>query len=67
MSLPFLRNKLGKKYFPCKFWRGGGLFAHFLNGNLCRAAVHPLSKDLQDVKFGICIRDVLGIIYRKIH
>lgn len=41
-----------------------GVVCTFLNGNLFN---HPLSKDLQDTKFGICIRDVLGIISGKIH
>lgn len=66
MVLPFLRNRLGEKNTLCVNL-GVGLFAYFLSGNLFAAAVHPRSKDLKVIKFGLCIRNLLGVISGKIH
>lgn len=39
----------------------------FSKWNLFTAAVHPRSKDLKVIKFGLCIRNLLGVISGKIH
>lgn len=57
-------KQAGEKIFSMLILGRRGVVCTFLNGNLFN---HPLSKDLQDTKFGICIRDVLGIISGKIH
>lgn len=54
-----------KKALHINFW--GRVVCTFSKWDLFGPAVHPHSKDFKVIKFGLCIRNVLGVISGKIH